>query len=302
MQTESFQRTGRFIRQALLRKAALILTALIFITMLLPLTGGGLRISRTLLIGILTAAGASLAFMTAARFDRSEAGWLVWSLIGCAGMADFLMFTIFLVPVLLGVRDAMSALVVVVAALIMLSRIAVAVALWTTVRVYKRTGLGFHVLSRDYGVMACLIAASGICVALSGSIARSQVSDEALASAIQLVGLPLLAALAVSSVLGVIVWRYAKQMGGGLVARAWQSILLYTALWLVRLSFLGVLAFAFNISATNRSVIVSRISLAVLLLAEYVLFCGASYQYEACTGRVAPVPVDQPKAFAAVGG
>jgi hypothetical protein len=99
-----------------------------------------------------------------------------------------------------------------------------------------------------------------------------------------LIGFPLIPALALSSVLGVVVWRYAKQMGGGLVAKAWYSILLYTALWLMRLVLLGLLTYLLDFTGANRPAIASIASLIVLLAAEYTLFLGASYQYEACTG------------------
>jgi hypothetical protein len=261
------------------------LTAVLFVTALLPLPSvPGIRISRTLLMGVLTATGAVLAYITAKRFAGSDKGRWVWLLIGFAGTVDCLMFVLFLLPRLLGMREMMNTLAVVVTALIVLSRIAVAIALFMMVQLYRKTGLGFGIERRDYAVMAFLTVAGIVAVALSSSIARSQVSDSGLARDIQLIGFPLIPALALSSVLGVVVWRYAKQMGGGLVAKAWYSILLYTALWLMRLVLLGLLTYLLDFTGANRPAIASIASLIVLLAAEYTLFLGASYQYEACTG------------------
>lgn len=49
-----------------------------------------------------------------------------------------------------------------------------------------------------------------------------------------LIEYPRLLVLGVCSVFGVLVWRYATAMGGGLVGKAWRAVLLYAAFYLLR--------------------------------------------------------------------
>jgi hypothetical protein len=101
-------------------------------------------------------------------------------------------------------------------------------------------------------------------------------------------GLPLLVALIPFSVVGVMLWRYSTQMGGGLVAKAWRCILLYGVLWLTRMTFAGVLNSAGG-ATTGRPLggwLTATIWLLLLLASEYMIFLGASYQYEVSTSAV----------------
>ncbi|HEU4387063.1 MAG TPA: hypothetical protein VFV34_04655, partial [Blastocatellia bacterium] len=135
---------------------------------------------------------------------------------------------------------------------------------------------------------SAVMAASITCVVFAGSVARSvlNVSQPNFVRWVSLAGIPHLAALAVCSVFGITVWRYAQQMGGGLIAKAWRSILLYAVIWLARLGVLGALGSLFAMDSYNRPVWASMFDFASIVAAEYLLFVGISYQYEACTGAV----------------
>jgi len=97
--------------------------------------------------------------------------------------------------------------------------------------------------------------------------------------------IPMVIALAPCSVLGVIIWRYTTEMGGGLVAKAWRSNLLYGAAWLAYIAFNAIVA---RYLPEGHS---APFSLPYLLFhgtdwtlkgSEFLIFLGATYQYEAC--------------------
>ena len=284
-------------RHEVWRIAGVALTVIIALTALAPARPSAagatslLRVIRILLMGLIPAAAAVFGWLTARHFVRGEAGRRVWVLITFAALSDFCMFEGLLVPRLLGLPQAIGPVTLTITGLMVLSRIAMALALWIMVKVYRGTGLGFHLHRSDYFLMALLLVFGVVSVALSNSVARSQVVNPEMAREVQFVGLPLLPALVVCSIFGVMLWRYAKQMEGGFVAKAWRYILLYTAVWLGRLTILGVYTYRFGSDPTQRPLLITIANVAALLGAECLLLLGTSYQHQGCAA-VAPPPAE----------
>jgi hypothetical protein len=238
---------------------------------------------------------ALLAWSTARRFEPGEAGRKLWSMIALIGVADAVVVACFVMPrvvSMIGASEAAIILTIASTGLVSLSRIGLAWALWIMVRLYRKSELAAPLRSWDYVLIAAVMALGVVSLVFAGSIARSTVNITRpdLIKWVSIAGLPHLAALAICSVLGITVWRYSEQMGGGLVAKAWRSILLYAVLWLARLGILGAFGSVFGMDTYHRPAWVSMFDFASILAAEYLFFLAVSYQYEACT---APVVVDE---------
>jgi len=222
-------------------------------------------------------------------------------MIGCLGIVDTVLFATYLLPGLSAAQQgpadvntvARSGSVVLVGTVLsMLSRFMLAYVLWTTVRVYRQSGLRFHFYRRDYAVVGVLLVLAVISLVYSSaamSVQLTRVVTYATASMqwFDLTELARLFALGCCSVFGVVVWRYATEMGGGLVAKAWRSVLLYAAFYLLRFAYTGVLSHVITAGPPSpgmRSLYVA--GLWALILAEFMLFLGASYQYEACSSKI----------------
>jgi len=249
-----------------------------------------LVLSLGLLINVGLAGGACLlSYRTAFHFDRGETGRKVWLLIAFMAMADCGVLISFTLPRIIGAAEGVVTLTLLTSGLTALSRgVLLPLALWMMVRVYRGIGLGFHLERRDYLPMIGFAGLGVLSLALVGSIARSQlyVEDPGLTRWLRSIGFLLLPALVLSSVFGVMIWRYAKQMGGGLVAKAWRAVLLCNVLWLARFAFLGVLTKWLGIDAAARPVFIEMISFWAVIASECYLFWGASFQYEACASAV----------------
>jgi hypothetical protein len=235
------------------------------------------------------AAASALAFAASRHFDRGETARRVWQLIAFMALADCGVLISFTLPRIIGSFEGAVTLTLLTSVLTALSRgLLLPLALWMVVRIYRGIGLGFHLERWDYLPMVAFAGMGILSLALVGSVARSQVfsGDPGLVRFLRLIGLLLLPALVLSSVFGVMTWRYAKQMGGGLVAKAWQAILLCTVLWLARFAFLGVLTQWFGSDVNDRPLLIEMISFWSVLASECALFLGASCQYEACAGAV----------------
>ena len=293
MATESIPVSRNGNMQGTIRRAALVIGVLFaLLQLLLSGTPSALVLALGLIINVGLAGGACvLSSRTALHFDRGETGRRVWLLIAFMALADCGVLISFTLPRIIGAVEGVVTLTLLTSALTALSRgVLLPLALWMMVRVYRGIGLGFHLERRDYIPMVGFAGLGVLSLALVGSIARSQlyVDDPELTRWLRSIGFLLLPALVLSSVFGVMVWRYANQMGGGLVARAWQGVLLCNVLWLARFAFLGMLTRWFEIDAAARPVLIEMISFWAVIASECALFWGASFQYEACSSSINP--------------
>ncbi len=291
MATESIPIVRETNKHATMRRAGLIVGVLFGLVQLMAWgTQSTLVLTLGLIINVGLAGGACvLSYKSARHFDRGETGRRVWLLIAFMALADCGVLISFTLPRIIGAVEGVVTLTLLTSALTALSRgVLLPLALWMMVRVYRGIGLGFHLERRDYLPMIAFAGMGVLSLALVGSIARSQlyVDDPGLTRWLRSIGLLLLPALVLSSVFGVMIWRYAKQMGGGLVGKAWQAVLLCNVLWLARFAFLGVLTRWFGIDAAARPVLIEMISFWAVIASECALFWGASFQYEACAGAV----------------
>jgi hypothetical protein len=95
-------------------------------------------------------------------------------------------------------------------------------ALVTTVRAYKSTGLKFELMSRDYGYIAFLWA-----IAVATYYNRSNLSLGGIITTDNYILTYRVVAVFVGAIIGtycVVVRRYALQMGGGAVAKVWNTV------------------------------------------------------------------------------
>jgi hypothetical protein len=233
------------------------------------------------------AAGAALLALLAARtFESGESSRRVWLWIALLAAADCGVLITFTWPRLSDNISGLVPLTLATSLLTTFSRgVALPLALWMMVKVYRASSLRGGLALVDYGWMA-VAAVLGIgCLAMIENVARSQlfINDQTLLRALRWIGFLLLPAMVLTSVFGVMIWRYARQMGGGLVAKAWICILLCTALWLARFAVLGLMNLATGMDANTRPTSVEMISFWTVAASEFALFAAASYQYEACT-------------------
>jgi len=297
--TESISLKKEINTHRMLRRAGLVLAIIFALGELVTWDSkSALPWTLGLIINVGFAAGASvLAFAAARHFDRGETARRVWLLIAFMALADCGVLISFTLPRIVGAFEGAVTLTLLTSILTALSRgLFLPLALWMVVRIYRGIGLGFHLERWDYLPMIAFAGMGVLSLALVGSVARSQlfIGDPGLVRFLRAVGLLLLPALVLSSVFGVMTWRYAKQMGGGLVAKAWKSILLCTVLWLARFACLGVLTQWFGSDVNDRPLIIEMISFWSVLASECALFMGASCQYEACAGAVDLDPEEMP--------
>jgi hypothetical protein len=234
-------------------------------------------------------AAAFFAYQNSRSFSAGQTARYTWMLIAAMPLADAAAYTAYTMPAYLGASARSGALILTATALLSISRIVAAVAFFSMVRVYRNSGLPHRLELRDYLVMGMVLFMEAAALAFSGSGAQ-QSGGPQLAKLILITALPLVIALVPCSVLGVIIWRYTAEMGGGLVAKAWRSILLYGVAWLSYLMFNAMAARYFPVS---RGEAFSTLRLLIYALttwqlkgSEYLIFLGATYQHEACTGAV----------------
>jgi hypothetical protein len=281
--------SGGFLASQTLWRRSLMFLAVAFFAAVFALPRGGTAAWSLVFIitTTLPLASAVLASLTRKQFGEGEPGRRLWSLIALICISDSIVCACFVIPRVVNFGAA-ATLIIATTFLVSVSRIVLAWALWIMVRLYRKSGLDVGLTGLDYALIVAVMAASLTSVLFAGTIARSvlNVTRPDLIRWVSIAGLPHLAALAACSVLGIMVWRYAQQMGGGLIAKAWRSILLYAVIWLARLGVLGGLGSLFGMDTYNRPVWASMFDFASILAAEYLLFLGISYQYEACTGAV----------------
>jgi hypothetical protein len=233
-------------------------------------------------------AAATLAFMSARRFEPGQAARTAWMLMALMPLADVITLIAQSLPRLTGSDRGLYLLLGGSTALTSLTRILAAVAFFMMLRVYRQSGLKLTLRAVDYAMMVMIVVAGIIAVVLSPKVAALMSrADADLQRVILLVGVPLNLALIPCAIFGAMIWRWADEMGGGLVAKAWRNVLLYSVIWIARLAYAGALVYLISdINVMRRYVVLFLLINWFLLASEYLIFLGASYQYEACTGSI----------------
>jgi len=235
----------------------------------------------------LGAAATVLAFRNARSFAPGQTARRAWTFIAIMPMADAVAYAAFTMGDVLGTHSRSAILIGIATALLSVTRIMATVAFVGIVRLYRKTGLHLYLRARDYLAMVLVTALEVIALLFSSSGARASGGPE-LQSLVLWLSIPLVIALAPCSVLGVIIWRYTTIMGGGLVAKAWRANLLYGAAWLTYIALNAVVAYFFVVPQGAVPVTLPYVLFVgadwILKGSEYLIFLGASYQYEACTG------------------
>jgi len=236
---------------------------------------------------LLGVGGAVLSFMNSRSFGSGQTARWVWLIIALMPLSDAIAYFAYTSPAIAHFRS--KELILVSTLFLSVSRILAAFAFWSMFRVYQRAGLKLELRTREYAAMAVIIVIEVVSLyyAHSGALASG---GPDLARMVFITAVPMVIALVPCSVLGVMIWQYTTKMGGGLVAKAWRNILLYGMGWLSYTAFHAVVAYYFQLSATK--IAISATMNFVLFTAvdlmlkggEYLMFLGASFQYEACTG------------------
>jgi hypothetical protein len=165
------------------------------------------------------------------RFSSSDRGYLTWSLIAAflivrlAGEVRLMTLTFNIVPTYTeGASSVSFFYVVVLRYLYTFSDLLFIAALITTVRAYKSTGLKFELTTLDYGYLALLWA-----IPVTTFSYRSNLGLGGIISADGYIMTYRLVAVFVGAVIAslcVVVRRYALQMGGGAVAKVWNTVVI----------------------------------------------------------------------------
>jgi hypothetical protein len=162
-------------------------------------------------------------------FSSSDRGHLTWTLIVAffvvrlVGELRLITLTFeFVSPYKDGGSAASFFYVVVLRYLYTISDLLFIAALVTTVRAYKSTGLKFELMSRDYGYIAFLWA-----IPVATYYYRSNLSLGGIITTDNYILTYRVVAVFVGAIIGtycVVVRRYALQMGGGAVAKVWNTV------------------------------------------------------------------------------
>jgi hypothetical protein len=229
-----------------------------------------------------------LAFRSARSFDPGQTARRAWIFIAIMPLSDAITYIAYTMPAYLSNHYRSTAFIGAATLLLSITRILAAVAFVSMFRVYRKSGLRLGLRLRDYVAMGLITVMEVVSLLYANSGARASGGPD-LAKLVLWTSIPLVIALVPCSVLGVMIWRYTTQMGGGLVAKAWQSTLLYGVAWLAYIAFHAVAAYYLRF-ADNKMVVSAAASLIIftgvdwmLKGAEYLIFLGASFQYEACT-------------------
>ncbi|HEY6333818.1 MAG TPA: hypothetical protein VI756_31165 [Blastocatellia bacterium] len=263
--------------------------AVLVIVVIAPYARQAASILETSTFVSLSLAAAFLAVENARSFQRGQTARRAWTFIAVMPMADALAYAAYTWGDFLGTQAKSTLLIGVGTALLSITRIGAAMAFLNIVRVYRRSGLPLLLRTRDYLGMAAVTALEVVALVFSSSGARESGGVE-LQKLVLILAIPLVIALAPCSVLGVIIWRYTSGMGGGLVAKAWRCNLAYGAAWLAYIALNAVVAYYLPASQTASPLTLPYILFNgvdwVLKGSVFLIFLGASYQYEAC--RTAP--------------
>jgi hypothetical protein len=247
---------------------------------------GFVEISFFVSLGV---AAALLAYQSSRSFGAGQTARSAWIIIALMPLSDALAYVAYTAPAYTSSHHRDKTLILAATVMLSLSRIFAAAAFWSMFRVYRKTGLTLDLRSREYLAMGVIVAIEVIALYFSQTGALASGGPE-LARLVLITAVPMVVALVPCSVFGVMIWRYTTQMGGGLVAKAWRNTLLYGMGWLSYTAFHAVIAYYLNLSP-NKIAVSAATNFALytgvdLLLkgGEYLMFLGASFQYEACTG------------------
>ncbi|MGH9830297.1 MAG: hypothetical protein ACREDR_44375, partial [Blastocatellia bacterium] len=264
---------------------AYLICEVVVLTTTSPLHGAG-PLTGNLAFAAIGLTASFLAYQNARSFSSGQTARWAWILIAAMPLADVVAYTAYTMPAYLGVQARSAAFIVIATASLSISRIAAAGAFYAMVRVYRRSGLSHRLVTMDYLVMALVLVMEVFALGFSGNRATGG-GDPQLAKLILITAIPLVIALVPCSIFGVIIWRYTTEMGGGLVAKAWRGALLYGVFWLSYLTFNSIVAryfpFVQGQPLSTANLLVFAFTTWQLKGSEYLIFLGASYQYEACT-------------------
>lgn len=179
---------------------------------------------------VLPFAGVS-AWRAAKLFGPTDAGSAAWRMLAIGAIPLALGQVIGYLPSVLTLGD-IEAVAVVCGQLLPASfRVLLSWALWRMLRAYRDTGIGFHRKTIDLVLMAAvfvitIVLFTKVDVLFSYWTANSELSETSrlVMTSAQMVNFllyPILLFLSLSMA------RFALQMGGGLVARAWGGVALY---------------------------------------------------------------------------
>lgn len=223
-----------------------------------------------------------LAYQSALSFGPGQTARRAWLFIAIMPFADAFAYAAFTMGDVLGTRVKSGAFVGLASALLSITRILAALAFFNMLRVYRSSGLRLKLRGRDYLAMAVISVMEVLALLFASSGARASGGPD-LERLVLITSIPLVIALAPCSVFGVIIWRYTTGMGGGLVARAWRSNLLYGATWLAYIVFnaLGAKYLPVIGLGVSAKYVIAHGTDWILKASEFLIFLGASYQYQA---------------------
>jgi hypothetical protein len=237
----------------------------------------------------ISVAAALLAYQSSRSFGSGQTARRAWLIIALMPLSDAIAYVAYTAPAYESGHHLNKEFVIAATALLSLSRILAAGAFWSMFRVYRKAGLTVRLRVREYLAMGIIMLIEAISLYFSQTGALAAGGPD-LARLVLVTAVPMVIALVPCSVFGVMIWRYTTQMGGGLVARAWRNTLLYGMGWLSYTAFHAVVAYYLQLSPDKIAVSAATNFLLftgvdfLLKGGEYLMFLGASFQYEACTG------------------
>jgi hypothetical protein len=254
---------------------------------LLPGASGVLDAFRLAAELIVFAVAAAMGYVAARQFERGVRTRLTWILISVGAALFFVADVGLYLAAITGPSAVANFGLLLAVGAITLSRVLLAFGLWMVIRVYHDSGLPLRLTALDYAAMIVLGSLNFLTIVFGANTVRLLLSHTAadLTHWIIMICLPLPPGLAVCSVFAIIIWRYTRQMGGGLVAKAWSGVLLYMVVLPVRTLLLGLSPYIPG-QGNRLTWMTGVISFLGLSLAGWALYLGASYQYEASTRTV----------------
>ncbi|HEY6332265.1 MAG TPA: hypothetical protein VI756_23265 [Blastocatellia bacterium] len=241
-----------------------------------------------------------LAVYSAKQFGRGEPSRRAWLLIGPQGIADCALFVAYAGLLTLNAGSpsatvhAAASLVLTAVLINLAARGVLAYVFWKGTQLYRGIGMKVRLYRRDYATIVVLVALLAGSVAFEKDLMKVRLAAVAAKAPEMLqwfhwAEYGWLVALGFCAIFGVVVWRLQSEMGGGLVAKAWRGVLLYAAVMLIQFCFKGVAASLIAHEVVRNPTVIAALTLVGvwgLLLSEFMLLLGTSYQYEACNGKV----------------
>ena len=228
-----------------------------------------------------------MAFIVSRQFGKGEKSRLVWLVLALDA------FTFFTVNfgnhgiLVIGKFPGHVTVFVVGFAMIMLTRSLLAWAMFAMTRIYKGAGLQLKLEAKHYIAMV-LISAVGVggwILAFISLRTQTYIGDPEVLSWVRVIIRPLPISYVLCAIFGMIIWRYTSLMGGGMVAKAWRTVLLAMLVMPLRSVLIG-LAATFVGSNPKWQWVASEVSYLFFATGGYLAYLGASHQYQACTQEV----------------